>query len=220
VLRLWRSRCQGKWRYGKERTGKARPYDCNGSSSCWGLNTYGQSTVPFGVPGHFTFGGFYPPVEPASALNAAKAGSAIPLKFSLTSDQGLEILAISYPASQPVTCATLEAGGTLEATNLAGQSGLSYVLETGWYNYVWKTDKAWAGTFCGISTLNSRQRNPAFLKQPELFPAFGTVAAGYSGYCSPAFVRHLVPESSLRQAEIDCSVGSGLPTTRIRHQKQ
>ena len=37
----------------------------------------------------YDFGGFYPPVNPAPALNQAKAGSAIPLKFSLGGDQGL-----------------------------------------------------------------------------------------------------------------------------------
>jgi hypothetical protein len=32
------------------------------------------------------FEGFYPPVAPAPALNAVKAGSAVPLKFSLGGD--------------------------------------------------------------------------------------------------------------------------------------
>jgi len=101
----------------------------------------------------YDFAGFYPPVEPAPALNAAKAGSAIPLKFSLAGDQGLDILVAGYPVSQPVVCDTLEPYGPLEAASSAGQSGMSYYPQTGWYNYVWKTGKAWAGT-CRTLTID------------------------------------------------------------------
>ena len=34
---------------------------------------------------------------------------------------------------------------TLEATKQPGQSGLSHDPATGWYNMIWKTEKAWAG---------------------------------------------------------------------------
>jgi hypothetical protein len=94
----------------------------------------------------YDFGGFYPPVEPMPALNSAEAGSAIPLKFSLAGDQGLEILAEGFPTVQPVACDTLQPTGDPSAAKPAGQSGLSYDPLTGWYNHVWKTDKAWAGT--------------------------------------------------------------------------
>ncbi len=94
----------------------------------------------------FDFGGFYPPVEPMPALNSAEAGSAVPLKFSLAGDQGLEILAAGFPATQQVACDTLLPVSDPTATKPAGKSGLSYDPLTGWYNYVWKTDKAWAGT--------------------------------------------------------------------------
>jgi predicted outer membrane repeat protein len=93
----------------------------------------------------YAFDGFYPPVEPAPALNDAKAGQAIPLKFSLAGDQGLDIIAEGYPASQPVECATLEPAGPLVATQPPGNSGLRYAAGNGGYVYVWKTDKAWAG---------------------------------------------------------------------------
>ena len=93
----------------------------------------------------YDFGGFYPPVEPAPALNEARAGQAIPLKFSLAGDQGLEVIAAGYPASRPVDCATLEPIGSLEPTEPSGRSGLSYAAGYGWYYIVWKTEKAWAG---------------------------------------------------------------------------
>jgi hypothetical protein len=73
----------------------------------------------------YDFGGFYPPVEPAPAPNEVKAGRAIPLKFSLAGDQGPEVLADGYPASQPVDCDTRQPAGPLEAANQPGRSALS-----------------------------------------------------------------------------------------------
>jgi CSLREA domain-containing protein len=100
----------------------------------------------------YDFAGYYLPVQPAPALNPIKAGQAVPLKFSLAGDQGLEVIAAGYPASQPVACDTLAPAGPLEATETAGKSGLSYAAGNGRYNYVWKTDKAWGGT-CRALTL-------------------------------------------------------------------
>jgi hypothetical protein len=94
----------------------------------------------------YDFGGFYPPVEPVPTLNAAKGGSAVPLKFSLGGDQGLNVIAPGYPASQAVNCDTHQPAGDLEPAEGPGQSGLSYAAGNGWYHYGWKTDKAWAGT--------------------------------------------------------------------------
>ena len=93
----------------------------------------------------YDFHGFYPPVAPAPAINPAAVGSAVPVKFSLAGDQGLDILAAGYPTVQKIDCKTLELVGTPSATKPAGKSGLSYDPLTSWYNYVWKTDKSWAG---------------------------------------------------------------------------
>ena len=90
----------------------------------------------------YDFGGPYPPV--AAGLNAVKAGQAVPLKFSLAGDQGMDVLTAAF--SQPVACDTLEPIGGMAPAEWAGQSGLSYDPETGWYSVVWKTEKAWAGT--------------------------------------------------------------------------
>jgi Big-like domain-containing protein len=95
----------------------------------------------------YTFSGFFPPVQNSPILNGAKAGSAIPIKFSLNGDQGLNILAEGYPTSQQVNCANV---GTLQnmptETVSPGASTLSYDAASNQYTYVWKTDKAWAGT--------------------------------------------------------------------------
>jgi hypothetical protein len=82
---------------------------------------------------------------------AGGAASAIPLKFSLTGDQGLDILAAGFPTVQQVSCETLQLIGDASATRPAGKSGLSYDQQTGWYNYVWKTEKTRTGTCAALT---------------------------------------------------------------------
>ena len=88
--------------------------------------------------------GFFPPVDNVE-LNVAKAGRAIPLKFSLNGYQGLDIFATDYPKSIRIQC-PLEGNFDLDEvpTVEAGESSLSYDADQ--YIYVWKTAKNWAGT--------------------------------------------------------------------------
>jgi hypothetical protein len=93
----------------------------------------------------YAFDGFFRPVE-MSALNKAKAGSAIPIKFSLGSNVGLSIFEAGYPKSVGIQCGPTDVvGGEIETVN-AGGSSLSYDAEANQYVYVWKTDKGWVGT--------------------------------------------------------------------------
>jgi hypothetical protein len=94
----------------------------------------------------YDFSGFLQPVENLPMLNIAKAGSAIPVKFSLGGNQGLAIFAAGYPASSPIPCDASEPGTVIEETVAAGSSSLSYDATTGQYKYVWKTERAWKGT--------------------------------------------------------------------------
>lgn len=94
----------------------------------------------------FKFTGFKSPVDNPPILNTVKAGSAIPVKFSLNGDQGLNIMAQGYPVSQPIACDTNALADTVEETVTAGSSSLSYDTVADQYVYVWKTDKAWGGT--------------------------------------------------------------------------
>jgi hypothetical protein len=94
----------------------------------------------------FDFSGFFRPVDNLPTLNVVKAGSGIPLKFSLSGDQGLDILAFGYPASYGVDCNTSAPLDPVEQTVTAGASSLSYDADVDQYVYVWKSDKAWAGT--------------------------------------------------------------------------
>jgi hypothetical protein len=93
----------------------------------------------------YDFTGFFQPVDNNPAVNKAKAGSAIPVKFSLGGDQGLDIFAAGYPVTKSATC-DLSSSDLIEETVTAGGSSLTYDPVTAQYTYVWKTNKAWAGT--------------------------------------------------------------------------
>ncbi len=112
-----------------------------------------QVTDPGGLTGtdtatvdvNFDFGGFTGPVDDPPVVNVAKAGSNIPVTFSLDGNQGLNILAAGSPTSTSYACG----GGTpdpIEQTAQPKQAGLSYTASTDTYTYFWKTDKAWKGT--------------------------------------------------------------------------
>ncbi len=83
-------------------------------------------------------------------LNKAKAGSAIPVKFTLGGDMGLDVFYkegdSTYPRSADMTCGSTETVDVIEETVTANSSGLSFDETTGQYTYVWKTSKNWANT--------------------------------------------------------------------------
>ena len=99
----------------------------------------------------YDFDGFYAPVDNKDAqgayiLNKVNAGSAIPVKFSLGGDYGLDVFETGYPRSQAIDCdGDAEVDG-IEETVTAGSSSLSYSAGTDTYNYVWKTDGSWEDT--------------------------------------------------------------------------
>ncbi len=116
------------------------------SGSAPDRNVYGATIElpPTGPTYHF--GGFRQPVDARPTLNQMKAGAAVPVKFSLGGDQGLSIFAAGYPKSQVIACgATADVDG-IEQTVNAGGSSMTYDPSTDTYDYVWKTDKTWAGT--------------------------------------------------------------------------
>jgi hypothetical protein len=92
----------------------------------------------------YNWTGFFQPVDNLPTENVVKAGSAIPVKFSLGGNQGLNILASGYPTSNVVTCGAPAGDDLIESTVTAGSSSLSYDAVANQYVYVWKTDKAWA----------------------------------------------------------------------------
>jgi reprolysin-like metallo-peptidase family M12B len=98
------------------------------------------SNADFAITWPYT--GFFSPIANPPAVNPAKAGSAVPVKFSLGGDRGLAILANGYPASRQVDCVTGAPIGSLEPTS----SDLGLTFANGQYSYVWKTAKDWVGT--------------------------------------------------------------------------
>ncbi len=111
--------------------------DSNGGVGC--------DTMSITVSQQFAFTGFFPPVDNQPTLNTVKAGSAVPIKFSLNGYQGLDIFFAGYPASAVVTCGSA-AEDAIEQTMMAGGSSLSYNAGADQYIYIWKTDKSWANT--------------------------------------------------------------------------
>jgi len=94
----------------------------------------------------FDFTGFFQPVDNRPKLNVAKAGSGIPVRFSLGGDEGLDIFEAGSPTSNKMACDSGASVDAIEETVTAGGSTLSYDPLTKQYTYVWKTDKLWAGT--------------------------------------------------------------------------
>jgi hypothetical protein len=94
----------------------------------------------------YNWSGFLEPIDNLPTVNSAKAGSAIPVKFSLGGNYGLNIFAAGYPKVQQVLCGSGAPTDEIEQTVTAGASGLQYDAATGQYSYTWKTDKKWAGS--------------------------------------------------------------------------
>jgi hypothetical protein len=100
-----------------------------------------------------SFTGFFQPVDNNGILNMAKAGSAIPVKFSLGGDFGLGVL-LRTPTASAITCPTGAGADAIEEVATTS-SGLTYDAVTGQYTYVWKTQSGWKGT-CKLLNMSLR----------------------------------------------------------------
>jgi uncharacterized repeat protein (TIGR01451 family) len=103
-----------------------------------------DSTCTFNVHVRYNFTGFFSPVSNPPTLNAVNAGRAVPVKFSLSGDKGLNIFAANNPYSVSLGCDTNDPGVDVAETLNAGGSSLSFSGDQ--YIYVWKTQSSWAGT--------------------------------------------------------------------------
>jgi hypothetical protein len=104
--------------------------------------TTATATVPITV--RYAYTGFLQPVDNPSVLNTAKAGVAIPVRFSLGGNQGLTILAAGSPSVRAITCPKGKSDA-IEETVSATASSLIYEASAARYAYVWKTDASYAG---------------------------------------------------------------------------
>ena len=114
------------------------------------LNTYtvtdrsnNSASCSFNVTVLYNFFGFFAPVDNLPAFNEMKAGQAVPVKFSLSGNKGLNIFASGSPNSVQISCDNGAAILPVEETVNAGSSSLSYDANTDRYNYVWKTENSW-----------------------------------------------------------------------------
>jgi hypothetical protein len=94
----------------------------------------------------FDFAGFFQPVDNLPVLNRVNAGQAVPVRFSLRGDRGLDVFAVRYPRSETIPCSPTAVVDGIEQTVAAGSSSLAYSPGTDQYTYVWKTDKVWSNT--------------------------------------------------------------------------
>ena len=123
------------------------------------------ASCSFTVTVQYSFTGFFSPVANPPVFNVVKAGGAVPVKFSLSGNKGLNIFAAGSPSSGPVACNSSDDASVLVDTITAGGSSLSYDSLNDQYVYVWKTDPSWAGT-CRqlIVTLNDGSVHTAYFK--------------------------------------------------------
>jgi len=98
----------------------------------------------------YAWSGFAAPVNTGDVVNTVKAGSAVPVKFSLAGDQGTAVLAAGSPSVSFGACSS-DPTDAIEQTVTAGASSLQYDPTTDQYTYVWKTNKSWAGTCATFS---------------------------------------------------------------------
>lgn len=109
-------------------------------------NSSTDGTEAFDLPLGCHFDGFFGPISNPPDVNTVRAGSTVPVLFSLGGDQGLDVLADGFPASQEIDCETGDVIGALEPTRAPGNSGLTYDADTDRYNYPWQTSRSWAGS--------------------------------------------------------------------------
>ena len=112
-----------------------------------GNATYAPATATAIIQVRWPFTGFFQPVDnPGSTgiLNTVTAGSAVPIKFSLGGNRGLNILATNSPIVTTLACpnATVD---DIETTVAATTTTLQYDATSNQYTYVWKTVKGQTG---------------------------------------------------------------------------
>ena len=104
------------------------------------------TTATFTVTVLYNFTGFFSPVANPPTLNVVNAGRAVPVKFSLSGNKGLNIFAADSPSSAQFTCNDSDPAVDVSQTVEANSNSISYDANADQYNFVWKTDSAWAGT--------------------------------------------------------------------------
>jgi len=117
---------------------------CVRATDIWG-NTGTETCATFTVGYKFT--GFFQPID-MLAVNMAKAGQTVPVKWRLTDANGVPV---SDPSvfknlvSYSVSCGTFTGDPVDAIETYSGSSGLQY-LGDGYWQFNWKTPKSYANT--------------------------------------------------------------------------
>jgi Thrombospondin type 3 repeat len=114
-----------------------------------------SKTNRYSVGIRYSFGGFFAPVDNLPIVNTAKAGRAVPVKWSLLDGNGgylSDFGTFKSLTSRPVACASGVATSPVEEAVATGASGLSYDSLTQRFQYNWKSSSGWKGT-CRVLTL-------------------------------------------------------------------
>jgi hypothetical protein len=107
---------------------------------CYGQHADGSFTVTV----NYAWTGFFQPID-NNVPNKAKAGSVVPVKFSLGGNQGLNIFAAGYPRVVSATGYAVSSPDLIEEYATANASGLKYDATADQYIYNWKTQSNYAG---------------------------------------------------------------------------
>ena len=134
------------------------PSACSGAVAAFG--NYAPSYTNGVVSVTYAWTGFFQPIDAlanhsngkdstvvaGTIFNKAKAGSSIPVKFSLNGDRGLAVFAADFPKVVKVDCASAGTYDDIEEISTATTSGLKYDATSDQYIYTWKTATSMAGT--------------------------------------------------------------------------
>ncbi len=103
-----------------------------------------SSTAQQKITINFSFAGFEMPIKMNGKVNLVKAGSTVPVKFSLGGDMGLDIFAAGYPK---IVTYNPQTGQVIDSTALVftDKDPLIFDPTTDKYRYTWKTAKGWTG---------------------------------------------------------------------------
>jgi hypothetical protein len=109
----------------------------------------------------YAFSGFSNPIAAMPAMNTAKAGRTVPVKYSLHDVNGAvisDLTSFVSLISAPVSCDTNVPTAAAEETDAAGSTTIHF--ESGLFVYNWKTQSSWVGT-CRVLqlTLNDGSRH-------------------------------------------------------------
>ena len=93
----------------------------------------------------YAFQGFAAPIDNLPAINSAKAGQTVPVKWRITDSRGVVVSDPSSFSSVTTVSGSCPLAAPLDAVETySGNSGLQY-LGDGWWQFNWKTPKTYAG---------------------------------------------------------------------------